>query len=283
MAYNCPNVVSLNWEGTPLSPFWPRIEEAIAILLKGRDRVVPITEVEQAMLGLRDVRSAQIVADDDGGILEVHVVADASRSAKQIARDVESVIVAKLGTAMDHRKISVAQMDPGGGGGGGEPAVAPAAVEEPVQVEQEEEDLGERRIRFIGVSVSQANMKALARVELSLQGVTSVAAIEAADTPSAVLRAICEATLEAVSQFLTGQGVFSVGAVEQSNVGVRQIVVVNVCYLSGREEKTLVGACPIMTDVTQAAALATLDAINRFLYRLTLKEPTEYEIGPAPE
>ncbi|MBN2565337.1 MAG: hypothetical protein JXB46_06470 [Candidatus Eisenbacteria bacterium] len=230
------------------------------------------------------MRSAQIVADDQGGILEVHVVADASRSAKQIARDVESMIVAKLGTQMDHRKISVAQIDPGDGGDSAAPVEsAPAPVETPVEVERAEAPIGERRIRFIGVSVSQANMKALSRVELELEGVESVAAVESADTPGAVLRSICEATLQAVSQFLTGEGVFSVGAVEHSNVGLRQIVVVNVCYLAGREEKTLVGACPITADVTQAAALATLDAINRFLYRLTLKESTEYEIGPASE
>ena len=81
------------------------------MLLKGRDRVFPLEAVEQALDGLRDVRSAKVIADGGGSILAVHVVSSSERSAKQIARDVESVLVAKLGIAIDHRKISVAQMD----------------------------------------------------------------------------------------------------------------------------------------------------------------------------
>jgi hypothetical protein len=85
-----------------------RQPEAIAILIKGRDQVYPVEEIEQAVAGLKDVRSARLVADNSGGILEVHVVADSSRSAKMVARDVESILVAKIGLSIDHRKISVA-------------------------------------------------------------------------------------------------------------------------------------------------------------------------------
>ncbi len=81
------------------------------MLLKGRDRVFPLESVEQALEGLRDVKSAKIVADGAGGILAVHVVSSSDRAAKLVARDVESVLVAKLGLAIDHRKISIAQVD----------------------------------------------------------------------------------------------------------------------------------------------------------------------------
>ena len=57
------------------------------------------------------MRSARIVTNDTGGILEIHVVADTARSAKMVARDVESILVAKIGLSIDHRKISVAQVE----------------------------------------------------------------------------------------------------------------------------------------------------------------------------
>ncbi len=45
--------------------------------------------------------------------LEVHVLAGSSRSPKQVVRDVESAVMARLGVAIDHKKISVAQVEDG--------------------------------------------------------------------------------------------------------------------------------------------------------------------------
>jgi len=66
-------------------------------------------------------------------------------------------------------------------------------------------------------------------------------------------------------------------------VGGKPIVVVVVAHVFERSERMLVGACLTGGDVPRAVALATLDAVNRFLRRLEPKEPTEYEIGPASE
>ena len=40
------------------------------------------------------------------------MLAGSGRHPKQIARDVESCLAAKFGLAVDHRRISVAQMEP---------------------------------------------------------------------------------------------------------------------------------------------------------------------------
>jgi hypothetical protein len=247
-----------------------------SILIRGRDRVFPLEDVERTLAGLRDVRSASIVTDRDGGILEVHVVASDERSPKQIARDVESMLVAKLGIRIDHRKISVAQVD-------GEEApeeydASPEVAEEAVDAPSLPSD--DRRIEFVGVSVAQSHLTAEARVELAMNGLTTVCALSGADSTDSVLRIVAEATIEGVQRFFEDD---SVSSVEQVTVGGRPIVAVSVCHLAERQEKVLVGACPVNGDVPRAAALATLDAVNRFLRRLTLKEPTEYEIGPASE
>jgi hypothetical protein len=248
------------------------------ILLRGRDKVYPLAEVEQTLVGLRDVHSASIVADPNGVILEVHVVATDGRSPKQIVRDVESMLVARLGIQIDHRKISVAQI-----GEGGAPGPVPVEREAPAAVEGTFLWPSERRIRFVGVSVAQSQLKAEARVELALDGVNTVALESGADSPDSVLRIVAAATLKAVQQFFEGDQVFSLSAVEEASIGGKAVVVVSVVSLSDGREKTLVGSCPVSRDVTRATALATLDAVNRFLRRCRPKEPTEYEVGPAQD
>jgi hypothetical protein len=261
-----------------------RQPEAIAILLKGRDQVFPLEDVERALTGLKDVRSARIVTNDAGGILEIHVVADTARSAKMVARDVESILVAKIGLSIDHRMISVAQVE------AEETAEArPASQAEPRPAKRVEAPVGlylaadERRIEFVGVSLAQSNLVAQARVELSRDGVGTVAEATGADSTDSVLRIVAEATMEAVQRYFENGGLFTVTAVEQMTVGGKPIVVVVAAHVYERGERVLVGACPSSGDVPRAVALATLDAVNRFLRRLEPKEPTEYEIGPASE
>lgn len=217
--------------------------------------------------------------------MEAHIVAAPGRSPKQIARDVESMLVAKLGIPIDHRKISVAQIEED------EEIEARAREEKPGPRTPREApavrggflDTEDYRIEFVGVSVAQTNMRAEARVELRLGELESVASAVGADSKESVMRLVAVATLEAVGQFFEDECVLAVEAIEQCSVGGRPVIVASVCHLASRQEKTLVGACPANGDVPRAAALATLDAVNRFLRRLKRKEPVEYVIGPAPD
>jgi hypothetical protein len=253
--------------------------EAIAILLKGRDQVYPLEDVERAIAGLKDVSSARIITDSEGGILEIHVVSDAARSAKQVARDVESMLVAKLGVPIDHRKISVAQVD---GEGEQERGHRPAPEKtKPARGIYLAPD--DQRIEFVGVSLAQANGIAQVRVELSRDEIATVAQASAADSLDSVNRIVAEATLEAIQRFFVDGGQFTVTAVEKTTLGGKPIMAVSVDHVSDRNEHTLTGACPVNGDVQRAVALATLDAVNRFLRRLEPKVPTEYELGPASE
>jgi hypothetical protein len=232
------------------------------------------------------VKSAKIVADGAGGILAVHVVSSSDRVAKQIARDVESVLVAKLGLAIDHRKISIAQVDEESA-----PPETAAATPAPAPDIEPEKALplrglavADRRIEFIGVSVAQSQDMAEARVELAMSGVVSAAAVGGVDASASVLRIVADATLQAVQQFFEDGGLFAVAAVEQATVGGKPVIVVDVSHLAERQEKTLLGACPVNGgDLPRATALATLDAVNRFLRRLTPKVPEEFVVGPALE
>ena len=247
--------------------------------------------------------------DDRGGIAEVHVVASDEHPAKQVARDVGSLLLAKLGIPLDHRKISVAQVaaDAPLPELPGKPADAP--VTEPGETPEPEMDPGQdlvadvtaepvaesaprvgawidsqqQRIRFVGVSVKQAQDVAEVRVELEMGGLESVALVRGADTPASLLRTVAEALLEATQQFFEPNGIFTVHGVEICHVAGVPVMLTNICHVSERSETQLIGACAVGGDPPLAAALATLDAINRYLRRLRRKVPTEYEIGPASD
>jgi len=255
-----------------------------AILLKASDRVVPIGDVEQALVSLHDVRSARVVADDRGGILEIHVVAGTARSAKQVARDVGSLMVAKLGFPVDHRKISVALVDDDEPVHSGPKEEGPQAENPQAPAPARHLETSERRVEFVGVSVAQSQNMAEARVELALGDGETVASVAGADAPASILRSVSEAVIKAIQQLLDDAGLLAVNAIEQVTIGGTPIVVTAVIHVADRQEKQLIGACAVNGDPVLAAALATLDAVNRYLRRLRRKVPTEYEIiGPASE
>jgi len=72
----------------------------------------PIDEaaIERLIGQVRGVIGARVVCDAQGTITEIHVVATPQRSAKQMVRDIESLIYVRGGLRVDHRRISLAQL-----------------------------------------------------------------------------------------------------------------------------------------------------------------------------
>src|SRR5690349_21184671 len=69
-----------------------------------------LAEVEREICRLPDVSIARLVAEPDGRVSEVHVVAHAGKHPKQIVRDVQSIALASFGLELDRRVISVVQL-----------------------------------------------------------------------------------------------------------------------------------------------------------------------------
>src|SRR5689334_10459834 len=69
-----------------------------------------LTEVEREICRLPDVSIARLVAEHDGRVSEVHIVARAGKHPKQIVRDVQSIALASFGLDLDRRVISVVQL-----------------------------------------------------------------------------------------------------------------------------------------------------------------------------
>ncbi len=68
-----------------------------------------LDQLEAEVRKIAGVKNARIVGTD--GPEEIHIVASASRSPKQVVRDVQSLAAAAYGLPIDHRIVSVVQLD----------------------------------------------------------------------------------------------------------------------------------------------------------------------------
>ena len=229
-------------------------------------------KAEAAIRTLRDVEGASVQADDDD-IREIHVLTSSARPAKQIVRDVKTLLLTRFNRAIDHRVVSVAYSRPGPG-----PVLKPRAghddAPEPVEATVQ-------RVRFGSVNLYVAAGRAQAQVELAWKGVTRLGTATGTATRDGAYGLIAAATLGAVQEFLEDGQAFSLQDIELVRIGKQDVVVVSVSLIAHRSEKILVGCCTVDRDAQQAVVLATLAALNRVLGGLRTREPTEYVLRPA--
>src|SRR5947209_17357423 len=69
-----------------------------------------LSAVEREICRLPDVSIARLVAEGDGRVSEVHVVAHPGKHPKQIVRDIQSIALASFGLELDRRIVSVVQL-----------------------------------------------------------------------------------------------------------------------------------------------------------------------------
>lgn len=70
-----------------------------------------VTQAEAAIRALRDVESATVLGEGEA-IREIHVLTRSSRPAKQIVRDVQTVLQTRFSRSIDYRVVSVAYLSP---------------------------------------------------------------------------------------------------------------------------------------------------------------------------
>jgi len=220
----------------------------------------PYSAAERLICKLRDVLSCDIQIGPSGAISAIHVTARAGRSPKQIARDIESILAAEEGIQIDHRKISIAQY--------GETELAP--------------DVSLDRIEIHGVSLHRGASGLEAEITLGAGSVQATGRFLGPDTRFESHRVVALATLDALAKLVQGDPEFSLGELEEAELGSRRVMLVCVNRTEGRAETNLIGSAEVSYDPTRSVIYAVLDAVNRLLGSLQPREPVEYEIGPAP-
>jgi len=197
-----------------------------------------VASMEMYINKVPGVLSSRIVVEN-GEITEIHVLADSTRNAKQIARDVQSVIMAQFGIDIDYKVVSVAQIDVG--------AKPPS----------------EYRIVFSSYSFVNSGLTSEARVILTRGDEVFEGFAEGPNTTMNKYKIIANATLDAVSKLIPKNHLFLLEDVDIFNIAKSRIVVVGVTHVTNSQEELLTGSSLIRKDEGESVVKATLDAINR--------------------
>ncbi len=206
------------------------------------ERQVNVNDIESVVCRLKGVIAVSVVPDGSEGISEVHILAGTSRSPKQVVRDVESAVMARLGIAIDHKKISVAQVDDGAS------------------------HYDHSRLKFSDVSIAFEGNRTEATVRLTKNGLVFSGSASGTNSPNSQIKLIASATLGAIDE--SGQSDYPL-VLEDANeivLGGKRIANVLVSLAADRGEEYLTGSAIIKQDVWKGVVNATLDAVNRRLY-----------------
>jgi hypothetical protein len=187
-----------------------------------------------------------------GEVSEVHVLAQAGLSAKQLVRNIESALLAQLGLKIDHRKISIAQ-------------TAEVKPIEALERDAVRDKVLQRALLFENLAVAPGRRphRILITVTLSYHGQTDSAEEETADTPRSRVEAAAKASVTVVDRLLTDSSIALEGA-KIVDAFDREFAFVAVQGLGGRETILMTGTSEIKESAERAAVFAVLDATNRW-------------------
>lgn len=199
-----------------------------------------LSDVEDMISKVQGVISARIVADECGEVAEIHVVSDFARGAKQVVRDIESVLIAQFDLRVDHKKISIAQVD--------------------LMAQRIPSDV---RIRIESVQTIIARTNLSVTVRLDCHGAIYEGAASGPVSSSNSMRLSALATISAIQQVLDDEHMVVLEDVAHVYLSRCEIVVVVVSWVSKQNEEILVGAVPFDKPETETVVHAVLSAVNR--------------------
>ena len=212
--------------------------------------VVDVAKIEELLGQVRGVLAVRVVQDEHGQIDELHIVGSPSRSAKQMVRDVESLLYVRGGIRLDHRKISLVQI--------AESVIQPAQV----------------RVRLLDISRTNGEQPAITVVlgmdEQRVQGVGR-GRPEQQERPEDLAG---YATIHALDQLIGARGQFRIENLVRQPFGQLEVYLTHLTLTTDDGIEMLLGISVVRDDDPAAVVRAILDAVNRRLQRLLGGERT---------
>ncbi len=200
-----------------------------------------VKDIESIITQVQGVISGRLICQDDE-IVEIHVLADSSRSPKQVVRDIESAVLVKQGLELDHKKISVAQL-------GEDTPPLPKS---------------EARLQFSSINYSVENGTAATNITINAGNELYTAAAKGPNTRKNRLNLTAMAALSAVEQSANINGNLILGDVKKLNLCEHEVITVAVClHHADKTEEILLGTAINKGDDLESTVRATFDAINR--------------------
>ncbi|MBK5252409.1 MAG: hypothetical protein JJE29_07240 [Peptostreptococcaceae bacterium] len=199
---------------------------------------IDTANIEKTINSLNNVISCKVIVDD-GKISEVHVLADDSRNPKQISRDVQSAVMAGFDMELDHKKISVAQVD----------------------LQHDLVKNSRPKIKRVGIS-SEGN-KIEVVVELWDRGDVYESRASGYNTQRVLQRLLAEATLDCINDIVKMESRFVLEGIRKIRLVEEDIYVVGISQMGPMQEIFLSGTSVVQSDEKRSVVKAVLDAINR--------------------
>ncbi len=207
---------------------------------------VRVEDIEAAIAQVGEIKAARVVADLDGAIQEIHVLALPSKPPKQLVRDIESTLMARFGLPIDHRKISIAQLG-----------------REMVEAEEQPAAVVDSRARIVSVNFSVSGIVASAVVTLEIGGTEYTGRATGPASETGRMRQVSMAALDALTQRIGDKNAFALEDVMICQLGRERVAVACVSLVSRYGEESFTGSALVRQSDSDSIVRATLDAINR--------------------
>jgi hypothetical protein len=235
-----------------------------------------LQRLQEELQRIPAVRSARVIGNDQPS--EIHIVAGPERSAKQLVRDVQSLSAAGFGMTIDHRIVSVVQLeDEDLTQDQSSTSIEADEVTEAAEAAtegQRVEDVGEaeRGERPMVERIVQATAGGGGWVKVALQWpggeITEGVGVSGASR-EARARGAAAALLQALRPRLEPGGArVDVEHVVLHRMGQAETVVVRATYYGRQGASALVGVALLHDDAASATVRALLHALNRKLQEL---------------
>ncbi len=230
-----------------------------------------LTGLERELCRIPEVRATRIVANDRGVPVEVHVLAAPGKHAKQLVRDVQSVAMASAGIEIDHRIVSVVQLDDGTGstpGAAGDPDTAHGAAPNGTATHPAPADMERIRVEQVTAVRAAGGYEAMVTLVRGEDTATGTASGPAAG--SLALRLAAQATLAALRELEPAAARVEVDAAHLTRIGERDVALTTLVLVNPPNEEVVVGSAVVRpAGDHEAVARSVLDALNRRLVRIT--------------
>jgi hypothetical protein len=206
-------------------------------------RLLP--DLEDALRQIPGIKAASVVTSPEATPTEVHVLANTSKSAKQIVRDIQSLAMARYNIDLDHRIVSIVQFD------------------EPDELATDGEVSAPRPV-VAGITIHMSGDTATATINLALAGSTFEGSASGSSSLTSRPRLVAKATLEALKDLLGTPAEVDHAAIV--HVGGRAVAVSVLTITVPRQgEQLMTGSALVRGDDSDAVARSVLDALNRRL------------------
>lgn len=216
------------------------------------DSADALRELEDELCRLPGVHAVRVVGDRAGRPIEVHVLSDPSKPAKQTVRDVRAVAQTVFGIELDHRIVSVAQLNTN-------------EQNTPVGIEFPRSDT---RSRVSSIQIDAIGLRAQVRVVLIDHDRELTGYAEGSVATAARPQLVAAAALDAVRQGEPAAEAIHITNAEISRIGSNRVAIVTVVYVDPPTELVVSGSAVVRRDRDDAVARALLDATNRRLARI---------------